>query len=358
LKTTAPKQNQKQKQNKKTKNKMSAQPNYKTTFCVRWRRTGFCQYGSDCGFAHGEYDLRAHCKYKASCRQGLACQYSHHPEEIEFFKWKAERNAPKIIPNTCEMATQTYDDEFPSPSPAPPPPYIEETILAPPYIEETILAPPPEFSNDDSEELLRPDDFCVPCPPVEEKKDDTTLFDELIAQEDAQKNPEKKKMYLRDYKDKIKNVEWTEKTISTGSRNAVILNVTCIKCEKILKLYKLQTKTGTLCFKYSNLILHSKNCPPVEEKKDDTTLLDELIAQEDAQKKYKNKKMYLRDYKDKIKNVELTEKTIVTGNQNAVILNATCIKCDKIQKLYKLQTKTGRLGFRYSNLINHFKNCN
>jgi hypothetical protein len=69
-------------------------PLYKTTLCKHFGKRGYCIYGEECKFAHGEEELREKpyvrnyrlvpCRYlfeQGFCPYGENCNFSHNPKK-------------------------------------------------------------------------------------------------------------------------------------------------------------------------------------------------------------------------------------------------------------------------------------
>ena len=92
--------------------------NFKTVICRHYELGCCLKTKEECPFAHGQTDLRRHCRFGFTCRWGLACEYPHHPIEIEYFTLKAQVK-PKVV---RDMGTQTDFQEYELPVFLPPPP--------------------------------------------------------------------------------------------------------------------------------------------------------------------------------------------------------------------------------------------
>jgi hypothetical protein len=117
--------------------------NFKTTICRHYEMGCCFKTKEQCQFAHGLTDLRKHCHFGFTCQRGLACQFPHHPQEIEYFTLKAQAK-PKIMKN---MATQTDFQALPLATPQDFMTPIDDLPLPP---------PPPEFTDDESDEEMTP----------------------------------------------------------------------------------------------------------------------------------------------------------------------------------------------------------
>lgn len=110
---TPPKSKQKQAQQKKkgtADNDFRAK--YKTEVCKYWTQTGYCQFGDQCAFAHGQQEIRQRqnlsSNYKTKkcmqfhdngyCPYGVRCQFIH-----------CLRNETRLNPN---LIRRTYADDL------------------------------------------------------------------------------------------------------------------------------------------------------------------------------------------------------------------------------------------------------
>ena len=78
--------------------------NYKTVLCVFWNKTGRCQYGAGCHFAHGERELKR--QRKVSCVQRMQQQRSKGKVAGggAALKWEEQRRAADKVSDCCTFS--------------------------------------------------------------------------------------------------------------------------------------------------------------------------------------------------------------------------------------------------------------